>query len=126
MKRAAGLLLVLLAALPARAQTFDDVFTKIEARFEPVTARPGDTVKWIFTVELIPGWHTYPTKQTDPSPNAESQVTKFKFPKPGQSEVTVVDKLKEPANSKKKAEPSLGIKELLYYEGTVVWEQPMV
>lgn len=104
-----------------RAMRFDDVVKRMEARFEPATARRGETVTWTLTVELIPGWHTYPVHQ--PDPKADSQVTKIKFPKTG--DLTAIGPLTEPPDPHKKAEPALGIKEILSYEGTVVWKQTM-
>ena len=75
--------IVAAALLPAAAlaqnQSFKDVVKKVEAKIEPVSAKRGETVKWTLTVELIEGWHTYPTTQVDP--NASSYVNKFKFPR---------------------------------------------
>ena len=106
MKNGLAILAILLAATCAKAQfgdppmgsrglRYDDVVSRIEARFEPATARRGETVTWILTVEVIPGWHTYPTKQTDPK--AESQTSKIKGPLG--TEVIPVGPIIEPANS---------------------------
>src|SRR5262245_28874878 len=133
MKHAFAVVLILLGCGYARAQfgepqqqnrnlSFNDVFTRIEAEFEPAIARRGETVTWKLTVELIPRWHTYPTKQADP--NAQSQVTQIKFPQTG--DVTPDGPITEPDHPIKKAEPDLGIKELIQYEGTVVWQQQLV
>src|SRR6476469_7328159 len=119
-----ALLPVLLAA-PAAAQfggsgrglNFKDV-AKVEATIESAKAKPGDTVTWKLTVELIPGWHTYPTRQ--PDPKADSQVNKIKLPTTG--DVIAAGPIKEPDNPVKKPEPALEIKELHYYEGRAVWE----
>jgi thiol:disulfide interchange protein len=120
-------LLPLLAAAPALAQfsgpsrnlRFPDV-AEVEASVEPATAKRGETVTWRLTVELIPGWHTYPTKQNDPE--ASSSVNKITFPAPG--DVIFVGDLQEPPNPVQKSEPP--IKELLWYEGKAVWERKFV
>jgi thiol:disulfide interchange protein DsbD len=101
-----------------RGLKFNDVVTKVEATVEPATAKPGDTVTWKLTLELIPGWHTYPTRQ--PDPKADSQVNRIKLPTTG--DVVAAGPVKEPPNPVKTAEPALEIKELHYYEGKVVWE----
>lgn len=106
-------------ALGGRNMRFDDVVTRIEAKFEPATAKPGDTVTWILTVELIPGWHTYPTKQ--PDPNAASQITRIKFPENG--DLRASGPIVEPKDPIKKAYPELQIKQILELEGSVVWKQ---
>ena len=70
-------------ASPAFAQkiTFDDVVTAITAKAEPATAKRGQTVKWTLQIELIEGWHSYPTKQ--PDVRNDAFVNKIAFPKPG-------------------------------------------
>lgn len=103
----------------SRNKRFDDVVTRIEAKFEPATAKPGDTVTWILTVDLIPGWHTYPTKQ--PDPNAASQITRIKFPEGGDLQPS--GPIAEPPDPIKKAMPELQIKQILELEGSVVWKQ---
>lgn len=102
--------------------TFKDVVRSVEASVEPATARRGETVTWRLKVDLIEGWHTYPARQ--PDPNASAQVTKFTFPSSGN--VVFVGKLQEPPDPKTHPEPELQIKELLSYEGTVVWERKFV
>jgi thiol:disulfide interchange protein len=117
--------LVPLLATAARAQgqrTFDKVVKRVEATVEPATAKRGETVTWKLTVELAPGWHTYPTTQPDPA--AQSYVNKITPPKGGAA--VFVGTLAEPANPIKKADPVLNIKELRYYEGKVVWEHKAV
>jgi thiol:disulfide interchange protein DsbD len=104
-----------------RAAGLDDVLSRIEARFEPATAKPGDSVTWIMTVEVVPGWHTYPTVQTDPE--ALSNVVVIKFPKTGN--LTPTGPIIEPSNPIEKAYPELKIKKAYEYEGTVVWSQRM-
>lgn len=43
-----------------------EVVQKIEARFEPAVAKPGDKVTWKLTVRLADHWHTFTTKQLEP------------------------------------------------------------
>lgn len=101
--------------------SFEEVVHKVEATITPTTARRGETVVWKVTVELKPGWHTYPLKQVDP--NALDNVNKIQFPKKG--ELVPVGLFKEPP-FRTKPEPMLDIKELRYNEGTVVWEHSLV
>ena len=70
---------------------------------------------------MIPGWHTYPLSQTDPE--AKLYVTAIKFP--DTSSVIPVGEFKE-SMPLSKAMPVLDIKKLLYYEGKVVWERPLL
>src|SRR5207249_3516851 len=82
--------------------------------------RRGQTVTWKLTVELIPGWHTYPSKQAEAA--AEQYVTEFQFAK-ASGPLVFVDPLREPEPLKK---PEQDIKELRFYEGTTTWEQTAV
>jgi len=112
----------LIAVAPARAgKTFSDV-AKVQVTLDPSTAARGQTVTLKIAVELVPGWHTYPTVQMDP--NASSQVNIFKFP--NTKDVIFVGNLQDPPGFESKAEPILEIKELRQYEGKVVWERPLV
>jgi thiol:disulfide interchange protein DsbD len=120
-------LLSLLLSLPAFAQfggprDFDAVVSKLEARFEPATARRGETVTWKMTIDIAPGWHTYPTQQ--PEAAASSYVNKITAPKSG--DVVFVGSVVEPPNPVKKPVKEEGIKELHYYEGSAVWEYKAV
>ena len=90
-----------------------------KATIEPAQARRGETVVLRIQIRLAPGFHTYPTQQTDP--NAA----------PFQTEIKLLDaaglvpgELKDPP-AKSKPEPDLNIQKMLYYEGTVVWEWPL-
>src|SRR4051812_6349877 len=100
------------SAQPARADRgFDKVVKRVEATFEPATAKRGETVTWRVTVELAPNWHTYPTTQTDPA--AKSIVNKF-TPPTGGPVAFVPRTLVEPDKQLTKAEAD--VKELHYYE----------
>lgn len=115
----------LLAAVPGSASAqkwFDKAVKKVEGRFTPAEARPGETVTFTLTVELNGGYHTYPAAQ--PDPKAESMVNVLKFPAPGA--VIFVGQTHDPKGFAKKAEPDLGIKELRYYTGTVVYTRKAV
>jgi thiol:disulfide interchange protein DsbD len=118
-----ALALVVAALAPARAaENFDDV-AKVKVTLEPDTAAPGQTVLLKITMDLVPGWHTYPTVQPDPA--ASDFVNKFDFP--NTKDVVFVGKLQEPApTGLPKAEPALGIKEMIEYTGKVVWQRPLV
>lgn len=64
---------------------------------EPRKVKRGQAVTWSFSVEVLDGWHTYPTKQTDP--NAEPYQNKFKFPT--DANVVFVGNLAEPLTVQK-------------------------
>jgi thiol:disulfide interchange protein DsbD len=109
-------------APPTDNKFFRNAVPKAWTSFEPSTAKRGETITWRLTVELAPGWHTYPLQQVDPK--AEDNVTTIKFPESG--DVTFVGDVKEPAY-KSKAEPELGIREVHYLEDQVlVWERKAV
>src|SRR5437870_8197637 len=67
-------------AAAAKTPTFEEVVKSIKATVEPATAKRGETVTWRLVVELIDGWHTYPTVQ--PDPGAEGFVTGLSFSPP--------------------------------------------
>jgi hypothetical protein len=101
---------------------WDDVVTKVEAKFEPAEAKPGQTVTLKLTFEFIEGWWTYPTRQVDPA--ARSQVTRIVFPDPGN--LIFVGPFEDPKGFLTKADPETGIKELRYYTRTVTWERKAI
>lgn len=90
---------VFLLAAPAFGQNlgFKDVVKKTEAKVEPIKVKRGQTATWSFTVEILDGWHTYPTTQTDP--NADAYQNKIKFPT--DAGVVFVGKLEEPKSVEK-------------------------
>jgi hypothetical protein len=94
----------------------------IEAMFEPAEAKPGQTVTFKLIVKLEDGFYTYPLVQTDKQ--AASMVNKLEFPAP--AGVIFVGDTFDPPNPKTKAESVLGIEEMLYYTGTVVYERKAV
>jgi len=113
------------AAGPVSAQKkdwYDRAVKKVEATFEPAEAKPGDTVTLKLTVHLTEGFHTYPTRQPDKA--AEAMVNTIKFPDAGA--VEFVGDVLDPKEYKTKAEPELGIKELRYVEGKIVYERKAV
>ncbi|MCE9533724.1 MAG: protein-disulfide reductase DsbD N-terminal domain-containing protein [Planctomycetes bacterium] len=99
-----------------------EILKKVEAKFEPENAKPGQTVTLKVTVQLLDGWHTYPTFQEEKG--ARSQTNKFTFPSDGA--IVFVGELNEPANPKEKSEPVLGIEKMHYYPGGGVWTQKAV
>lgn len=94
----------------------------VEATFEPAEAKPGQTVTLKLTVTLEDGYYTYPLVQEDKA--ATGMVNKLEFPKAGA--VVFVGEAYDPAGAKTKAEPVLGIEEMKYYTGTVVFERKAV
>jgi thiol:disulfide interchange protein DsbD len=130
--RHAGLALALLVAVygsaagvpPVKAPRakFQEAVPKVDASFEPSTARRGETIQWKLAIELAPGWYTYAANQVDDA--VKAQAARFTFPPPG--DVVFVGELKEPAH-KAKAIPEANIREVRYLdESNLVWEQPAV
>jgi hypothetical protein len=116
-----------LLSAPAAAQDkkpawWDKAVKKVEAKFDPAEARPGQTVTLKLTVELHDGYFTYPTRQEDKA--AEGMVNKLVFPEAGP--VVFVGETADPLDYLTKAEPLLGIRDLRYHTKKVVYERPAV
>jgi len=113
-----------LSAVPGTAAAqkwYEKAVKKVEAKFAPAEAKPGETVTFTLTVELNDGYYTYPTAQTDPG--AAGMVNVLKFPKPGP--VVFVGAVSD-GKVQTKAEPDLGIKELRYQPGTATYTRKVV
>src|SRR5262245_50849583 len=116
-------LVVALASPPAAGQKwYEKAVKKVEGTFTPAEAKPGQTVTFTLTIELNEGYHTYPTVQTDKM--AVGMVNIVQFPKPGT--VIFVGETQDPKDTKTKAEPDLGIAELRYCTGKVVYTRKAV
>jgi thiol:disulfide interchange protein DsbD len=114
---AAGILLLVPLTPAVARETFDNV-AKVKVVVDPPTARPGQSVTWKLTLDLAPGWHSYPTKQSaDPD---SSSVTEFTFPKPDQ--VVFVGNVAEPPPEVK---IRLG-KPQDEYEGSPVFQRKLI
>jgi hypothetical protein len=109
------------AATPAQ-NWYEKAVKKVEAKFDPAEAKPGQTVTFKLTVDLNDGYHTYPTVQPDQS--AASMVNLIKFPDPGA--VVFVGSTADPKDFETKSEPELGIKELRYMSGPVTFTRKAV
>jgi hypothetical protein len=114
---AAASLLVAAPGTAAAQKWYERAVKKVEARFTPNEARPGQTVTFTLTVELNEGYHTYPTAQPDKL--AAANVNVIKFPDPGA--IVFVGTTADPKEFITKEEPDLGIKELRVNTGTVVY-----
>jgi hypothetical protein len=101
---------------------YEKAVKKVDGAFTPAEAKPGQTVTFSITVELKPGYHTYPTTQTDKG--AANMINEIKFPDPG--EVIFVGAVQDPKDQKSKAEPVLGITDLKYCTGTVVYTRKAI
>jgi DsbC/DsbD-like thiol-disulfide interchange protein len=115
----------LLAGTPgsARGQKwYEKAVKKVEGRFAPTEAKPGQTVTFSLTIELNEGYHTYPTKQPDKM--AAGMANLIKFPEPGS--VIFVGTFEDPKGYLTKEEPVLGIKEIRYYPGSVTFTRKAV
>lgn len=120
-------LLVLLTAAPQLDAPkgggwYEKAVKKVEAKFEPAEAKPGQTVTFTLTVELNSGYHTYPVTQPDPA--ASTMTNTLKFPDPGT--LIFVGNTIDPKDYETKAEPDLGIKELRTMSGTVTFTRKVV
>lgn len=114
----------LLGAAPsAGAQKwYEKAVKKVEGKFTPAEAKPGQTVTFALTVELNDGYHTYPLSQPDPKADGMVNVVKF----PGAEKLIFVGKPEDPKTFSTKDEPALGIKELRYCPGTVTYTRKAV
>ena len=101
---------------------YEKAVAKLDARFEPADAKPGQTVTYTLTIELNPGYMTYPTAQ--PDDQAAGMVNALTFPESGP--VVFVGDVSDPTGFKTKAEPDVGIKEIRYYTGKVVYQRKAV
>lgn len=113
--------MVVAAATAARAEQpsrIDQVVEKLEARFEPAEARPGQKVSLKIELKLAEGWYTFPTAQ--PDHYAASNVNKITFPKDG--DIHFSGKITEPAKPRVSEVPALDIKEFRTYPGGGTWE----
>ncbi len=118
-------LAALLAGVPGTASAqkwYEKAVKKVEGKFTPAEAKPGQTVTFTLTVELNDGYHTYPTAQ--PEKQAAGMVNVIKFPDPGT--VIFVGTTEDPKDYVTKEEPDLGIKELRVNIGTVVYTRKAV
>lgn len=118
-------LAVVVALVPgtARAQKwYEKAVKKVEGKFTPGAAKPGETVTFTLTVELNDGYHTYPTVQPDKQAAGNTNV--IKFPAPGA--VVFVGDTIDPKGFLTKEEPDLGIKELRYNVGVVTYTRKAV
>jgi hypothetical protein len=117
MLRYLPLILIAAPAFAAEPSWYAKAVDSIEAKFEPATAAPGQTVKFTLTVNLKPGFHTYPLVQMDKL--AADMVNKITFP-PAGTVIFVGDAI-EPPLPETKAEPDLGIKAMNIYHGKVTF-----
>src|SRR5262245_34886792 len=107
-----------------KKRTFAAAVKKVETAVTPETARRGETVVWRLTIELEKGWHTYPTRQSDPAEPVQDQVTEIQLE--NLEGLIPVGQFRDPPGAHSMAKPKLKIKKLLYYEDRVVWEQRFV
>jgi thiol:disulfide interchange protein DsbD len=116
------LVLPLLVASPVQAQLppFEQS-ADIKVTLEPAKARRGQVIQLNITAKLAPGFHTYPTIQTDPGASSNQNNLRF----PPTPEVIRVGSLQEPP-FKQKPVFEANIADLHYYTGTVEWVQPVI
>ena len=120
----AVVVLAALSAVPGTAgaqKWYEKAVKKVDAKFVPAEAKPGETVTFALTVELNEGYYTYPTAQ--PDPGAAGMVNVLKVPKPG---AAIFVGAVSDGKVQTKAEPELGIKELRYIPGTATYAHKVV
>jgi hypothetical protein len=118
----AAAVLALAPGSAAPPKWFAKAVKKVEGKFTPAEAKPGQTVAFALTVELNEGYHTYPTAQPDKL--AAGMVNVLKFPAPGT--VVFVGPTEDPKDFVTKEEPDLGIKALRVNTGTVTYTRKAV
>jgi hypothetical protein len=101
---------------------YEKAVKKIEAKFDPAEAKPGQTVTFKLTVDLNEGYHTYPTVQPDPA--AEPFVNTIKYPEPGS--VIFVGATSDPKGFETKSDDVLKIKELRLLSGASTFTRKVV
>src|SRR5271170_2875139 len=97
---------------------YAEIIKKLEARFEPAEARPGQMVTLKIELKLVDGWRSFPTKQSDGS--LATHVNKIQFPADG--DIRFTGKIKEPTNIAVESYPEIDIKDLRYCPGGGTWE----
>jgi thiol:disulfide interchange protein DsbD len=122
MLRTVGLALVLVAgASPVRAKDLNDV-AKLRLTVEPASVARGQTATVKLTVELAPGYHTYPTVQLDKQ--AESYQSVFKFT--NTPDYVFVGALQDPEGWKPDPNPEPPGSVIQEYLDKVTWERKIV
>lgn len=101
---------------------YEKAVKKIEGKFTPAEAKPGQTVTFTLTIDLNDGYHTYPTVQPDKAASANVNVIKY----PTDGSVIFVGSTADPKDFKTKEEPNAGIKELRYNTGLVTYTRKAV
>src|SRR5262249_34172992 len=90
-------------AFAQKKRNFDAAVSKIEAQVERARVRGGQTVTWRSSVELTSGWHTYPTRQTDPEAQIYVNAIEIDLP----HGLAFVGELQDPPDPVVKPEPAL-------------------
>ncbi|MBV9123679.1 MAG: hypothetical protein JO112_10010, partial [Planctomycetes bacterium] len=90
----------------------------IDVSVTPAAAARGQTVSWKLTLEMAPGWHTYPTHQS--AAGSQDFVNQFEFP--NYKDVVFVGRLQEPP-SQTHIEGGIVFQSI---EGKGTWERPLV
>ncbi len=103
-----------------RPKLFDQTVKKLDIRFEPDRAKPGETVTLKITIEPIDGFHTYPTVQSD----AQNIETANHIYLPASGPTIFVGEVKDPPGAK--AGLIKDFPNTFAYPGAVTWELPAV
>lgn len=118
--------LTLIAVHPSHGQSkpspVDKAVVKLQAAFVPAEAKPGQTVTLQVQVQLANGFYTYPLVQNDKA--AEEMINRLTVP--AGNHLIAVSSPVAVSTVQSKPEPLLGIKEMRYLSGVVVYEQKFV
>ena len=109
-----GLLAGLSSSASAQGITFAKAVKSIEGRVEPAEAKPGETVRFILSVKLNPGYYTYPS--TQPDAREKLSQTVIQLPEPG--DLLFVEPVRDPEGAKTKKGPD---GTLSYYPDEATW-----
>ncbi len=99
--------------------SFEKAVRRIEGRIEPADAKPGQTVKFILSVQLNPGYLTYPTAQKDQREKDSQTVIQL----PAAGDLIFVEAVQDPEGAQEKAGPAGTLR---YYPEGATWTFPAV
>lgn len=110
------------AGVQKKAGWYEKAVKKLEAKFDPAEAKPGQTVTFKLTIELNEGFYTYPTVQPDKS--AENYVNKLSFPAAGK--VIFVGGTTDPKDFDTKDDDVAKIKNMRVLSGSATYSRKAV
>lgn len=110
------------AGVQKKAGWYEKAVKKIEGKFDPAEAKPGQTVTFKLTIELNDGYYTYPTVQPDKS--AENYVNRIVFP--AADKVVFVGATSDPKDFETKDDETANVKNMRVLSGTSTYSRKVV